>query len=141
MILLDTNVISELVKAAPDQAVVAYVGGLAPETAFTAAVCEAEIRYGLARMADGRKREQLTTRMTAFFDTGFPDQVLQFDRACAAVYGEIRHGREAAGKPITVEDAMIAATARAYGVRAIATRNTKDFADCGVTLIDPWLRR
>jgi predicted nucleic acid-binding protein len=141
MILLDTNVISELVKAAPNRAVIAYVAGLAPEAVFTAAVCEAEIRYGLARMADGRKREQLTTRMAEFFDTGFADQVLQFDRACAAVYGEIRYGREAAGKPITVEDAMIAATARAYGVRAIATRNTKDFADCGVTLIDPWLRR
>lgn len=141
MILLDTNVISELVKSEPNQAVVAYVGGLAPDTVFTAAVCEAEIRYGLARMADGRRRDELIARMTAFFETGFPDQVLQFDRACAAVYGEIRHGREAAGKPITVEDAMIAATARAYGVRAIATRNSKDFVDCGVTLIDPWLTR
>jgi predicted nucleic acid-binding protein len=141
MILLDTNVISELVKAAPNQAVLAYVSGLAPETAFTAAVCEAEIRYGLARMADGRRRDELIARMAEFFEIGFLDQVLQFDRACAAVYGEIRHGREAAGKPITVEDAMIAATARAYGVQAIATRNTKDFAGCGVTLIDPWLTR
>jgi predicted nucleic acid-binding protein len=90
MILLDTNVISELVTATPNRAVVAYGRGLAPD-----AVCEAEIRYGLARMADGRKREQLTTRMAEFFEIGSPGQVLQFDRACAAVYGEIRHGREA----------------------------------------------
>ena len=139
MILLDTNVISELVKTEPDREVVSYVDGLAPETVFTAAVCEAEIRYGLARMAHGRRRDDLIARIATFFEIGFPDQILRFDRGCAAVYGEIRHAREAAGKPITVEDAMIAATARAYGVRAIATRNTKDFMDCGVTLIDPWL--
>jgi predicted nucleic acid-binding protein len=139
MILLDTNVISELVKVQPNHAVLSYVDGLPPDTVFTAAVCEAEIRYGVARIPDGRRRNELIACMTMFFDTGFPDQVLRFDRACAAIYGEIRSAREASGKPITVEDAMIAATARAYGVRAIATRNTKDFADCGVTLIDPWL--
>ena len=141
MILLDTNVISELVKPHPNPAVVAYVAGPAPETVFTAAICEAEIRYGPARMPPGRKRDDLIARMTTFFETGFPDQVLRFDRACAAVYGEIRHAREAAGQPITVQDAMIAATARACGVQAIATRNTKDFANCGVALIDPWATR
>jgi predicted nucleic acid-binding protein len=91
VILLDTNVISELVKPQPNQTVVAYVAGLAPETVFTAAICEAEIRYGLARPAPGRRRDGLIARMTTFFETGFPDQVLRFDRACAAVYGEIRH--------------------------------------------------
>jgi predicted nucleic acid-binding protein len=140
VILLDTNVISELVRAEPDGAVLAYVESLAPESVFTAAVCEAEIRYGLARMSAGRKRDDLLARITIFFDTGFRDQILPFDRLCAALYGEIRHAREAAGKPIAVEDAMIAATARAYGAHAIATRNLKDFADCGVPLIDPWAR-
>jgi predicted nucleic acid-binding protein len=110
MILLDTNVISELIEAAPNPAVVAYMDGLAPAIIFTAAICEA----------------------------GFQDQVLRFDRTCAALYGKIRQAREAAGKPIAVEDAMIAATARAYGA-VIATRNTSDFIDCGVPLIDPWL--
>jgi toxin FitB len=57
---------------------------------------------------------------------------------CAALYGEIRHAREAAGQPISFQDAMIAATARAYGAHAIVTRNTKDFVDCGVTAVDPW---
>jgi predicted nucleic acid-binding protein len=140
MILIDTNVISELVKAESNKAVVAYVAGLKPETLFTAAVCEAEIRYGLARMADDRGRADLTARVAMFFDTGFPDQILRFDRAYAAVYGQIRHRSEADGRPIAVEDAMIAATARAYGMEAIATRNTKDFLSCGVTLIDPWQR-
>jgi predicted nucleic acid-binding protein len=138
MILVDTNVISELMKAAPNPAVVAYLDGLAPDAVFTAAICEAEIRYGLARMPRGRRRDELIARVVTFFETGFPDQVLRFDRACAALYGDIRHVREAAGKPIAVEDAMIAATARAYGMQVIATRNTRDFLDCGVTLINPW---
>ena len=138
MIVLDTNVISELIKTAPDPAVLAYIDDLAPETIFTASVCEAEIRYGLARMAEGRRRDELIARINELFEKGFPDQVLPFDRQCAAAYGEIRHAREAAGRRMTVEDAMIAATALAYGAQGIATRNTKDFEDCGVTLIDPW---
>lgn len=66
------------------------------------------------------------------------DQVLHFDRVCAGFYGEIRSTREAAGRPISTQDAMIAATARAYGMSAIATRNLNDFALCGVALVDPW---
>lgn len=113
MILLDTNVISEPVKPHPNQAVVAYVDGLAPETVFTAAICEAEIRYGVARMAPGRKRDDLIVRMATFFETGFPDQVLRLYCEFATVYRELRHARESFGQPITVQDAMIAATARA----------------------------
>jgi predicted nucleic acid-binding protein len=138
LILLDTNVIAELVKAHPNPLVLAYVSALAPETAFTAAIREADIRYGLARLPHGRRRDDLTARIATFFETGFPDLILRFDRACAAHYGEMRRAREATGKPISIEDAMIAATTRAYGVEAIATRNTKDFTDCGVSLIDPW---
>ncbi len=138
MILLDTNVISELVRAAPDPAVTAYVDGLAPEAVFTAAICVAEIRYGLARMPPGARRDDLAARIATFLASGFPDHILPFDAPCAALYGEIRQTREAAGRPISVEDAMIAATGRAYGVLAIATRNTKDFLECGVPLIDPW---
>ena len=138
MILLDTNVISELVKLEPDAAVATYLDGIAPDSVFTAAVCEAEIRYGLARMPVGRRRDELIERIDTFFELGFRGQVLRFDSSCAALYGEIRHVRESAGKPITVEDAMIAATARAYNVAGIVTRNTRDFVDCGVELIDPW---
>lgn len=94
--------------------------------------------YGLARMPYGLRRAELMRRVALFFNNGFPDQVLRFDRACAAVYGEIKSAREAAGRPIAIVDAMIAATARAYGVRMIATRNVRDFVDCGVNLVDPW---
>jgi hypothetical protein len=91
-------------------------------------------------MAPGRRREALIARMSVFFETGLPNQVLRFDRVCAAVYGEIRYGREAVGRQTGVEDAMIAATARAYGMQSIITRNIKDFAECGVALVDPWAR-
>ena len=138
MILVDTNVISELVRMAPSPAVVAYVASLPVEEVFTAAICEAEIRYGLARLPAGRRRDELTARMDDFFDIGFRDRILRFDRVCASVYGEIRAGRDAGGQPIASEDAMIAATARAYGMSAVVTRNTKDFGGCGVELIDPW---
>ena len=76
--------------------------------------------------------------MAAFFDHALRDRVLRFDRVCAAFYGEIRAARDAAGRPISAADAMIAATARAYGATFIATRNTRDFALCGVGLVDPW---
>lgn len=138
MILLDTNVISELVRQAPNPAVVVYLRTLAPDVVFTAAICEAEIRYGLARMPAGHKRDQLVARIDALFATGFQEQVVPFDGACAVLYGEIRASREAAGKPIAVEDAMIAATARAHGA-VLATRNVGDFADCGMTIVDPWI--
>ncbi|MDQ2802464.1 MAG: PIN domain-containing protein [Pseudomonadota bacterium] len=118
-------------------AVVAFVRGQAPETVFTAAVCEAGIRYGIARMPPGRKRDDLMVRITAFFGQGFRDQILPFDSACAALYGDLRAAREAAGKAIAVEDVMIAATARAHGA-AVATRNIVHFQDCGVAVIDPW---
>jgi predicted nucleic acid-binding protein len=102
-----------------------------------AAICEAEIRYGLVRIPAGHRRDDLVKRIDLFFATGFGDQILPFERGCARRYGEIRHAHEAAGTPISVEDAMIAATARGYGA-AIATRNTRHFAQCGVPLIDPW---
>jgi predicted nucleic acid-binding protein len=139
MILVDTNVISELTKVAPNPVVTAYLDRQPPDAVFTAAICEAEIRYGLGRMPRGHRRDELIARMDMFFEACFQDQVLRFDSACATLYGEIRSAREATGRPITVEDAMIAATARVYGVQVIATRNTKDFQGCGVTLIDPWL--
>lgn len=137
MILLDTNVISELVRRAPEPAVEAFLRGQPRLSIYTASICEAEVRQGLARMPAGRRRNELTRRITELFDTAFADRILTFDSAAADIYGAIRTSRERAGRPITVEDAMIAATARAYGV-AIVTRNEGDFAGCGVQIINPW---
>jgi predicted nucleic acid-binding protein len=135
--LLDTNVISELVRASPDPSVANFVRGQSPDSVFTAAICEAEIHYGLARLPRGRRRDDLTARMTAFLAAGLRARILPFDSACAALYGKIRADREAAGKPITVEDGMIAATARAYGAMVV-TRNLADFRDCGIDIVSLW---
>jgi predicted nucleic acid-binding protein len=136
VILLDTNVISELVRPAPDPAVVGFLRQQVPDSVYTAAVCVAEIQYGLARMPVGRRRDDLTARMTTLVAIAFQNEVLPFDGECAAFYGEIRAGREAAGKPITVEDAMIAATVRAHAA-VLATRNLADFEDTGIQLVNP----
>jgi toxin FitB len=137
VILLDTYVISELVRSSPDPAVVTFLRRQPPETVFTSVVCEAEIRYGLARLPPGRRRDDLTNRIAIFLASGLPSQILPFDSACAALYGEIRANREATGKPIAVEDAMIAATARSRGA-IVATRNVADFEVCGVDIVNPW---
>lgn len=138
MILLDTNVISELVRPLPDRAVSEFLRREAPESLFTAAVCEAEIQCGLARMPRGRRRDELADRIATFRSAAFPGRILPFDGACAACYGAIRAAREAAGQPIAVEDAMIAATAHAYGA-IVATRNVTDFAGCGIQVVNPWM--
>ena len=119
MILLDTNVISEIIKIGANPAVLDYVNGLVSESVFTAAICEAEIHYGLYRLPTGRRREWLIAQMAAFFDNALRGRVLRFDRACATHYGEVRSGREAAGRPVSAQDAMIAAT------RAAKTRPSR----------------
>ena len=138
-LLLDTNVISDVTKIGANPAVLAYVNGLAPETIFTAAICEAEIHDGLIRLPAGRRRDLPIAQLVAFFEDARRDLVLRFDRVCAALCGEVCSARDAAGRPISAQDAMIAATARAYGVSATVTRNTKDFELCGVALVDPWM--
>ncbi len=137
MIFLDTNVISELAKTARDPAVVAFLRRQPHDTVFIPAICEAEIRYGLARLPAGRRRDTLTATMAAFFANGFAGRILPFDSVCAAFYGELHAARDAAGRPISVADAMIAATARAHGA-AVATRNVTDFAGCGIAVVNPW---
>jgi predicted nucleic acid-binding protein len=116
--------------------VLTYLRRQPQATLFTSSVCEAEIRYGLARMSAGRRRNELASRVIIFFSS-FAMRILAFDSAAAELYGLIRSRREAVGKPISVADAMIAATARAYGL-AIATRNGGEFAGCGVRIMDPW---
>ena len=137
MILLDTNVISELMRPAPAPAVVAFLRGQTLADVFTSSVGEAEIRYGIARRPAGRRRDELEAAFAAFMAEGFGDRVMGFDRACAAGYAMARTAREAIGQPVTLPDALIAGTALAFGA-TIATRNVGDFAQCGVPVVNPW---
>ena len=137
MILLDTNVLSELMRPAIDPAVAAWVRSRPPDELFTPSFCEAELRYGIAHLPVGRRRAELDAAFEALLADGFVGRVIAFDSACAGGYATVRAHREEIGQPIGVQDAIVAGTALAHGA-AVATRNTRDFSDCGIAVIDPW---
>ena len=136
MIVLDTDVVSELMGATPAPAVLAWLGELSGEYLYTTAVTVAEIRYGIARLPEGRRREALHQAASEVF-AAFPEQVLPFDLLAANAYADVVAHREAVGNPIDGFDAQIAAICRAHAA-ALATRNTKDFAETGIVIVDPW---
>ena len=104
---------------------------------FTTTVTRGEILYGIRLLSDGKRRRGLWDAAKKIFDEDFADQVLSFDSDAADMYAEIAASRRTAGKPISQFDAMIVAMARSRGA-SLATRNAKDFEDCGVDVIDPW---
>jgi predicted nucleic acid-binding protein len=136
MIVLDTNVVSELMRAEPEPAVLAWLRQNSGAGLYTTAVTVAEIRYGIARLPNGRRRESLHQAANEIF-AAFPRQVLPFDLAAAGAYADVVAGRERRGNPIDGFAAQIAAICRSQGA-TLATRNSKDFADTGIGIIDPW---
>jgi predicted nucleic acid-binding protein len=139
VIILDTNVISELAKPRPDPAVLRWADGQALARLYATAISAAEILYGLNLLAVGTRREALHRAVLTVFGGLFAGRVLPFDSAAAEEYGAWAGERRRAGRPTGMGDLQIAAIARARGAHAIVTRNTRDFDGCGVELIDPWL--
>ncbi len=137
MILLDTNVVSELMRRSPDPAVEAWVVGHAVETLFFSAVGEAELRYGAAILPAGRRRDTLTSNIEAMLQDAFENRILPFDSDAARVYATIAAARRRAGRPLSQPDGQIAAIAHSRGM-TVATRNVKDFEEMGVEVINPW---
>lgn len=137
MILIDTNVVSELMRPAPAPAVLAWFAGRNAADLFLSAVSEAELRTGAAYLPAGRRREGLVTAIDAMVAEDFGGRVLPFDSAAAKSYAVIAAARRAAGQPIAEADCQIAAIAHAQSA-AVATRNVADFRGCGVEIIDPW---
>jgi len=140
MIILDTNVISELMRPKPDAAVLAWLGEQPIAGVFTTTLTQAEIFYGLALLPEGRRRDDLTAAARPIFEIDLVGRVLPFDTDAADAYPAIAAGRRHSGHPISQIDAQIAAIARSRGAR-LATRNVADFADCGITVVDPWRGR
>jgi predicted nucleic acid-binding protein len=136
MIVLDTNVVSELMRATPAPAVLAWLQQTSSTGLYTTSVTVAEIRYGIARLPDGRRKHDLHQAANEIF-AAFPRQVLPFDLAAATAYADVVAGREGDGNPISGFDGQIAAICRSQAA-TLATRNTKDFIDTGISLIDPW---
>lgn len=137
MIVLDTNVLSETLKPLPNGAVVAWMASQPRSTLFTTTVVEAEILYGVELLADSARKTQLQAALKAIFSEDLSGQVIPFDRDCAEAYAAIAANRKRSGQPISQFDAMIAAAAASRGA-SLATRNQRDFADCGIRLINPW---
>jgi len=138
VIVLDTNVLSELAKPDPDAAVLAWVGKQRRAELCTTAVNEAELAYGLALLPRGRRRDALTQAVARLLGEGLGGRVLVFDRAAAATYGEIAAKRRTAGRPVATADGQIAAIARARGATLVATRDAGGFDGCGVRHANPW---
>ena len=137
MILLDTNVLSELMKPAPSPELAAWLGAQPAPGLFISAVTEAELRFGLALLPEGARRNRLVSALEAMLAEDFAQRILPFDSAAASVYARIAADRRKVGRPITQFDAQIASIARSRNA-ALATRNIDDFEGCGVQLLNPW---
>lgn len=137
MIVLDTNVLSELMRPAPAAPVLRWMAAQPAVRLFTTTITEAEILYGLALLDDGKRRIGLEGAARAMFAEELAGHVLPFDSAAALEFAAIAATRRRAGRPISQADAQIAAIARVRGA-GLATRNTVDFDGCGLTLVNPW---
>jgi predicted nucleic acid-binding protein len=137
MILLDTNVVSELMRPTPDATVFGWVKVRDIEEMATTVVTVAEICAGIACLPTGARRNSLQTRWDRLLADGFGARILDLDRDAATVYGELFARRQRAGRSIGAFDLLICAIARVRGLD-VATRNVRDFEDCGVKVINPW---
>ncbi|PSS61940.1 VapC toxin family PIN domain ribonuclease [Ensifer sp. NM-2] len=137
MITLDTNVLPGAPGPVPSPAVKAWLGDQPPTSVFTTAVTEAEIRYGIGLMPDGRRRQSLEAAIMPIFSEDLAGRILPFDSDAAAAYATLAIARRKAGRPISQFDAQIAAITLSRGA-ALATRNVADFEATGVVIINPW---
>jgi len=137
MIILDTNVLSELMRPRPHRRVVAWIAKQSATELFTTSITEAEIFYGLELLAKGKRREGLLAAAEAMFAEDLAGRVLGFDSDAARAFSRIAAHRRALGRPISHADAEIAAIAQVRGAK-LATRNVADFEDCGLAAVDPW---
>ena len=138
MIVLDTPIISEMMRDRPGADVLAWLDEQRTRALFVTAVTEAEVLTGIAFLPEGRRKRTLADAATRAFGELLGGRVLPFDSAAAQAYAEIAAARRAAGRPTSQSDGQIAAIARSRSM-AIATRNVRDFEDMGIDLINPWI--
>lgn len=134
---LDTNVVSELMRLTPSRHVLAWMASQATARMCLASVSEAELRYGIAILPEGNRRTQLADALEAMLASEFENNVLSFDSAATRVYADFAARRRAAGRPITHADCQIAATAHAANA-TLATRNIRDFNGLSLDVVDPF---
>ena len=137
MLILDTNMLSEMMRPEPERKIADWIVRQPSDELFTAAVCQAEIPSGLAVMPSGRRRADLEEAARSMFTDDFAGRVLPFDTKAANAYAEIFAARRNAGRPSGTTDLMLAAIARVRGA-SVVTRNVADFEGVGVVIVNPW---
>jgi predicted nucleic acid-binding protein len=137
LILLDTNVVSETWRPQPSPAVLTWLDGQARETLYICTPVLAELRFGAERLPPGARKDRLNARIDRLEAEGFKDRILTFDVAAAFAFGRIGAQRERAGRRMEPMDALIGAIALTHGL-TLATRDTADFADIGLDVINPF---
>ncbi len=137
MIVLDTNVVSELIAPSPAASVINWVMNQTATSLYLTTISEAELRYGAELLPAGRRRDRLTAEIEEMLNVDFAGRILPFDRRAASAYATIAAARRSAGNPISYADCQIAAIARSEGA-AVATRDEGGFHDCGIDVLNPW---
>ncbi len=139
MIVLDTNVISEVVRPSPASEVIEWLNLQESSDLYVTTITLGEISYGVEVLPDGHRRTSLSRAVNRFVDQAFGDRVLVFDQESAHEYGQVMAGRRKLGRPLGAPDGQIAAITRRHRFQ-LATRNLKDFEECGIGLINPFNR-
>ena len=137
MILLDTNVLSELMQPDPAGMVDRWFSAQPEASVFTSAISAAELRLGAALLPAGKRRVALAAQIAEMLEQEFGGRILSFDSSAAIEYAAIASSRRRNGRPMSDADAQIAAIVRSVGA-SLATRNVRDFEGCGIAVIDPW---
>lgn len=137
MIILDTNVLSEFMRAVPNPTVMAWIAQQIPSEVFVTTITQAEMYYGMALLPVGKRRSDMERAVQQMFEQDFLERILSFDSAAALEYAKLASLRRQIGKPIAQADGQIAAIALSKNA-LLATRNIEDFCDCHLTLVNPW---
>ena len=135
--LLDTNIPSELVRPQPEPKVRTWVAAQSLDTLFVSSVSFGELRKGIFLRPPGKRRAELETWIETDLSILFSGRILSVTRSIAEQWGVLEGRRQLAGRPLHAPDGMIAATALEHGL-TLVTRNAKDFAELGVTIVNPW---
>jgi predicted nucleic acid-binding protein len=140
MIVLDTNVLSELVRSTPSPEVLSCLKRFPAADRFTTVITEAEMQFGVAILPAGRRRRILQTQLDEIFKQHFDGRILVFDSEAAQAFAKLASERRAKGRPISYFDAQIAAIVQINGA-TLLTGNSRDFEGCGIVVVNPWLNQ
>ncbi|MEL7894126.1 type II toxin-antitoxin system VapC family toxin [Vreelandella neptunia] len=137
MIILDTNILSELMRPSPNMRVVNWLNAEEPLGVTITAITVAEILYGIERLPDGKRKQRFAQLAAEMFEEDFTERILPFDEVAAAYYATLVADSERSGRIVHSADAQTAAICQQHKAQ-LATRNVKDFEHLGISIIDPW---